>query len=291
MRSAFGAWLLRQRIARVALIAALLPLFGFFSAAIVVCTAAVKGWREASTDCAMALGVLLALTVFSGEAPSGLLLSALSTWGFALLMGGLAGQYGSFTLPIQALLIFCCAAVALFSLLVSDVEAFWAPILTNLLEQIRTMGVELADADAIISLAPVMSGIFAAGTAASAIVALLLGGWWANEIKGRKYGELFISLRLGYVIGLIAALAGLGALFGLQPLSGNVLFIVGTGFWFQGLAVVHWHVAIRQLPWIILIPVYLPLFMGASLMIMALFLFAAVGFVDNWYGLRRANTD
>jgi len=31
--------------------------------------------------------------------------------------------------------------------------------------------------------------------------------------------------------------------------------------------------------------------MGASLLIMALFLFAAVGFIDNWYGLRRAKTN
>ncbi|MDH3978033.1 MAG: hypothetical protein OEU86_05915 [Gammaproteobacteria bacterium] len=291
MRSAFGAWLIRQRIARVALTAALLPLFGLFSAAIVVCTAAVKGWREAGIDCAIALSLLLAITGFSGEPPQSLLFSAASTWGLALLMGGLAGQYGSLTLPIQALIMVSSLALTLFSAAVSDVQAFWAPILTGMADQLQQVGIELTDVDAIVAMAPIMSGLFAAGTVASSIAALMLGCWWAGGAKGQPFGDLFINLRLGYVIGILAALAGLGALLNLQPLSGNLLLIAGTGFWFQGLAVVHWHVVKRQLPRVLLILVYLPLFMGASLVVMALFLFAAVGFIDNWYGLRRANTD
>jgi hypothetical protein len=63
--------------------------------------------------------------------------------------------------------------------------------------------------------------------------------------------------------------------------------VLGIGFVFQGLAVVHWLVAARGLPWVFFIPVYLPLFLGASLLVLTLFVLATIGFIDNWYGLRR----
>ena len=39
-----------------------------------------------------------------------------------------------------------------------------------------------------------------------------------------------------------------------------------------------------------LVPVYLPFLMGPSITVMALFLLATVGFIDNWYGLRRVDS-
>ena len=91
MRSAFGAWLVERRLVRVALIAALLPLFGVISAAIVVCISIVKGWRESLTDCLLALVVVLGLTALAGDGLQQVLFSCLTTWGIALLMGGLTG--------------------------------------------------------------------------------------------------------------------------------------------------------------------------------------------------------
>jgi hypothetical protein len=35
----------------------------------------------------------------------------------------------------------------------------------------------------------------------------------------------------------------------------------------------------------------MPFLMGPSLAVLALFVLAAVGFVDNWYGLRRTTAD
>jgi hypothetical protein len=174
--------------------------------------------------------------------------------------------------------------------MVDNPMEFWEPILQVIAGQMQQLGVELADPDAIMGLAPIMSGLFVAGTIASSVVALLLGCWWAGGARNISFQDLFLDLRLGYVIGGIAVVAGIASLLGVQPLAGNLLLAAGIGFVFQGLAVVHWHVARRRLPWMILIPVYLPLFMGASLLIMALFLFAAVGFIDNWFGLRRAKT-
>ena len=290
MHSAFGSWLVERRLVRVALIAALLPFFGVISAAIVVCVAIVKGWRESLADCLLALIVVLGLTALTGEGLPQVLFSCVSTWGIALLMGGLTGVYGVLSLAIQVLVVLCSIGIIGFAAVVDDPLGFWEPILLIIVEQMQALQIELTDPNAIMALAPIMSGLFVAGTIASSIVALLLGCWWAGGARGVTFRELFLGLRLGYVIGGIAAVAGVGSLLGVQPLAGNLLLVAGIGFLFQGLAVVHWHVVRRKLPWVVWIPVYLPLFMGPSILIMALFVFAAVGFIDNWYGLRRAKT-
>jgi len=290
MRSAFGAWLVERRLVRIALIAVLLPLFGVISAAVVVCVTVVKGWRESLADCLVALVLVVGLTVMAGEGLPQILFSSVSTWGIAVLMGGLTGIYGVLTLAVQVFVLLCCIAIIGFAVLVDDPLGFWQPILSLIVEQMQLLQVEFADPNAIMALAPIMSGLFVAGMVASSIVALLLGCWWAGGAKGVSFRELFIGLRFGYVIGGIAAVAGVGSLLGFQPLAGNLLLVAGIGFLFQGLAVVHWHVVRRGLPGVVLIPVYLPLFMGPSILILALFLFAAIGFIDNWYGLRRAKT-
>lgn len=290
MRSAFGSWLIERRIARVVLVAALLPFFGVISAAIVVCVATVRGWRESLVDCLIALIIISGLTALAGEGLSQVLFSCVSTWSIALLMGGLTGLYGSLTLAIQVVVVLCCVAIVGFAVIVDNPIEFWEPILQVIAGQMQQFGIALTDANAIMGFAPIMSGLFVAGTIVSSIAALLLGCWWAGGARGVAFRDLFVGIRLGYVIGGIAAVAGVGSLLGVQPLAGNLLLVAGIGFLFQGLAVVHWHVAQRELPWFVLIPVYLPLLMGASILVTALFLYAAVGFIDNWYGLRRAKT-
>ncbi len=290
MRSAFGSWIVQHRIARVSLIAALLPLFGVISAAIVVCVAISKGWREGLADCLIALVIVLGLTVLTGDGAPQVLFSSVSTWGIALLMGGLTGLTASLTLAVQVVIVLCCIAIIGFTIVVDDPTAFWEPILRLIAKEMQELGVELADVNAIMDLAPIMSGLFVAGTIASSFIALLLGSWWSGGVRNRSFQDLFLSLRLGYVIGGIAAVAGVAALLGVQPLAGNLLLVAGVGFLFQGLAVVHWQIARRGLPWVVLIAVYLPLFMGTSIMVLALFFLAGVGFIDNWYGLRRAQT-
>ena len=64
----FAAWLVAHRLRRVSFITALflLPLVGFISAAVVVLVASVKGPREASIDCLLALAVLSVLLTLAG---------------------------------------------------------------------------------------------------------------------------------------------------------------------------------------------------------------------------------
>ena len=136
-----------------------------------------------------------------------------------------------------------------------------------------------------------MTGMTAALSVLAATAALLLGSWWASGVGGPGFREMFLGLRMGFVIGGLTALAGIGSLVGAQPFSGNVLLVLSIGLGFQGLAVIHWHVNVRQLAWPWLIALYLPLFMGPSIALSAMFLLTTVGFLDNWYGLRRIRRD
>ena len=293
MQSGFGRWVLEHRGARIGLIAGLLPLplTSVVSAALVVAVAIARGWRIAAVDCVIALLVLAAVTFIAGGLWSQFAASGVTTWAAALFVGALTGIYRSLTLTLQVLLVIGLLGLTAFVLVAGDPVAFWEPVLTDLMSQMGELGVQFSEPDALLQLAPMMSGLLAASAVTSSTLALLIGAWWAAGSGGPAFREMFVRIRLGYILGGIALLAGVAALFLPGGLAGNMLLVLGVGFVFQGLAVVHWVVAARGLPWMLLIPVYLPLFMGASITVMALFLLAAVGFVDNWYGLRRASAD
>ena len=293
MRKSVAGWLASRRATRVGLIAGLLPLglLGILSAAIVVMVAELKGWREAAIDCLIALGVLLLFMVLLGGDWAQLAATGASAWIAAIALGALTGAYASLTLSLQAILVIAILGVIGFALVVSDPVGFWQKFLTELIGELEQLGVKFAEPDALLQLAPMMTGIISASGITSSILALLLGSWWASRAGGPDFKAMFLSIRLGYVIGVITLLASLAALFGLGSVAANLLMVLGVGFVFQGLSIVHWHAAARGWPGMYLIPVYLSFFMGGSFVLITVFLLAAIGFVDNWFGLRRVGTD
>jgi len=293
MQSGFGRWVLQYRGARIGLIAGLLPLpiTGILSAALVVAVAIAKGWRHALVDCGIAMVVLAVVTAIAGGLWTQMLVSGLSTWIAAIVLGALTGLYGSLTLALQALLVLGLVGMTVFVIATGNPVRFWEGVLGDFARQMGEVGVQFGEPEAILELAPVMTGLVGASVVTSSMLALIIGAWWASGSGGPPFREMFTRLRLGYVLGGVAVLASIAALLLPGELGGNALLVLGVGFVFQGLAVVHWLVAARGLPWMYLIPVYLPFFMGASITVMALFLLASVGFIDNWYGLRRAGVN
>lgn len=293
MRKSFGSWLANRRAARVGLIAGLLPLglLGILSAAIVVSVTELKGWREAALDCVIALSVLVLLMALLGGDWRQLAASGAVAWIAALALGALTGAYASLALALQAILVVAIIGVAGFAVVVSEPVVFWQKFLTGMIAQFKEVGVEFAEPDALLQLAPVMSGVIAASGITSTILALLLGSWWASRAGGPDFKRMFLQIRLGYVIGGVALLASLGALLGAGSVAGNLLLALGVGFVFQGLSIIHWHASSRGWPGMYLIPVYLPFVMGGSFIVAMLFLLAGIGFVDNWFGLRRVGKD
>lgn len=288
-----GGWLVDRRVTRVALMAGLFPLglLSILSAGVAVFDATALGWRTATIDCLIALGILVVVILLSGGASSQIAVGAGATWVIAIAAGSLTGAYGSLTLPIQVLVVLGVLGVLGFYVWVADAVVFWEDYLTRFAGELEKLGFQVADPRMLHPLATVMTGMTAASVVIGAILALLLGVWWASGAGGPAFRPMFLSLRMGHVIGGLTALAGIGALVGAPPLSGNVLLVLATGLALQGLAVVHWHVSIRRLAWPWLLGVYLPLFMGPSIALSAMFLLTALGFLDNWYGLRRNGRD
>jgi hypothetical protein len=282
----FAAWLVKQRIRRVVFIASLfpLPLLGMISAAIIVMAAQVRGLRETLLDCVLALVLLAGIAWFADMDLPVLLGSAAISWLLWLALGTIVARTGSLTLAVQAAVIIALAGLVIFNLVIGDPTAYWGQALEVLYADLAKQGFEITAN--IEQQAKLMSGIVIAGSLTGGIIALLLGSAWASRLSDGNYAQQFVELRLGYVIGGLAALAGVAGLFGFG--FDGVLLIFGAAFVFHGIAVVAWWSRRRNWPggwWIGLcvLPILLPDF---SIFILALL--SMLGFVDNWYGLRRA---
>lgn len=289
--ASFGQWLIERRWLRILLIAALFPagLFGLVSAAAVVLTAELRGWQAALKDTAAAMALLLAVSLVAGGEPLPVFLSASLSWGLALALGSLTGLYGSLVLPVQLLLVTGIAGVLLFHASVGNTTAFWERSLAQFAEELAAMGVELGQPDALSVLAPTMTGAVAASAVLASLLALVLGAWWSGAAGGPRFGEMFVELRLGRIVGGLTAVLGVTSFAGLGSLPADLLLVVAMGFAAQGLAVIHWQARARAWPRAVLVLVYLPLLLGPSVFALGWFAVAALGFVDNWYPLRRGD--
>jgi len=283
-----ATWLAAQRARRVVFIAGLFPLpgLGLISAATVVMTAQLRGRREALTDCSLALVLLCGIGWFAGMEVPLLAVSAVVSWLVWIALGALGR--GSLALAMQAAVLLALVGLIVLLLVVDDPVAYWLTMLESVYQDLVQQGI-LAEADIgaaeLEAQAALMSGLVLSGTMIGSILALLLGSSWASAVVNGNYAAQFRELRLGYAIGGLAAVAGLAELAGLE--TSGALMIFGAAFMFQGIAVVAWWANELRWPkgwWIglCILPVLL-----IQLLIVELLLFAAIGFFDNWYGLRR----
>ena len=284
--SAFATWLAGHRLRRIVIIAGLfpLPLLGIVSAATVVMTTLLRGPRDALIDCVAALALLVGLGFVSGMEPATLAGSAVLSWAIWIVLGIVAGRSGSLTLTVQATVLLALAGMGLFLLSVGDALAFWLPVLEAWYADLGQQGLVVpVDME---QQAGLMTGALFAFALSGGMLSLLLGLALAGIVTGGPtLAERFRALRLGYVIGGLAAVAGIASLIGLQ-LNG-VLLVFGAAFVYQGAAVLAWWA--RRLNWPRnwwLAAVIVPLLL-VQILVIELALLAALGFVDNWFSLRR----
>jgi hypothetical protein len=281
----FAKWLAAQRARRVVLIAGFFPLpgLGLLSAAIVVMVAQVRGLRDAGFECGIALALLAAMGWLAGMDVPVLLGSAVISWAVWLVLASVVVRTGSLALGVQAAVMIALAGLVLFQVLTGDPVAYWSEVLELIYADLASQGLEVtADIE---QQARLMSGVVIAGSLTGAVLVLLLGTALASRVTGLALSKQFVSLRMGYFIGGLAALAGLAGIFGLG--FDGALLVFGAAFMFHGVAVVAWWAKQREWPggwWIGLCipPILLPDFL-----IIEAALLSALGFVDNWYDLRR----
>ncbi len=288
-----GTWLADRRAPRIALIAGLfiLPLVFIVSAAIVCFISQTQGWRQALADCLLALVVVIVVTVLAGDDWWIFAASAAGLWFAAAALGGLAGKYQSLVFPIQTAVAAGMTGIGVFYIVVGDVTAFGERFLNDQLVQLEQTGLKFNQPELLLEQAGNMVGSIVGTMVFFLTLALLIGSWWAGKAGNRPILEMFIQVRLGYVVGGIAAVSGVVAMLGLGSLPGNLLLVAAVGFLFQGLSVVYWHGTVRKWPgpWFLLL--YLPLLLGSQLTVIWILVLVALGFTDNWYGLRRGPAD
>lgn len=289
--SGMADWLLRRRPLRIVLIAAVfpLPVVNLLSSALVGLTGVARGGRTALEDAALASALLALLLVVSGAQWLAPALTAGLVWSAVGAAGGVAGRYGSLTPAVQLLVALVLAVLLLMRLVWGDAGELWRPFLEEILAQLAASGATL-DEVPVATLASLMSGFVAAGVLTGLLLSLLLGCWMAAAAGGPPPGAMFRELSLGRVLAVAGVLAGIGAALGLG-LAAHWLLVLGAGFVFQGLAVIHWTARERRWPSLWALGLYGPLLLIAPLAALILGALASVGFMDNWYPLRRRGGD
>lgn len=285
----FTEWLAARRVSRIALIALLFPLLfpllTVLSAAIIVFTTNLRGWRVASEDCVVAMLLLVASTALAGGYWIGIGIGAGITWAIAAALGHLR-RVGSLTLAVQAAVLLGMIAALAFGLWNRDPQAYWENLLRDVLERAHTAGVDIGPAELVPGVAKVMTGVMAASAVVSYMGSLFLGSWLAGAAGGADFGQEFQSLRMGRVLGLAAGLLGVMLLSEWGGSADDLLIVLAMGFIAQGLSVAHWHGARRRWPKAWPLALYLPLLVPA-LAALEMVGLGALGLVDNGYSLRR----
>jgi hypothetical protein len=256
------------------------------SAAIVVFSSVVRGWRTAAEDCLFAVVLLAAGTALAGGYWFEISLGAGLTWALAITLGHVR-RAGSLTLAVQTAVLLGLAGAIVFTVWSRDPQAYWEQVLTDLAGRARTAGIDVGPPDLLPGAAQMMTGVMSASAVVSSVAALFLGCWWAGRTGGRGFGEEFRELRMGKVLGVVAAGVGVLLLTAVRPTADDLLLVLGTGFVLQGLAVVHWHGAKREWPTAWPLVLYLPLALLPAIAAGEMMLLALLGLLDNGYSLRR----
>jgi hypothetical protein len=271
----------------------LLPLFGlgfafFLPGAVPALVTLVRGPREGAMVAAGAsLLLALAMWALGRPIPVGLIYS---TWvlGPPLALGVLLRRSGSLTLCLQIAVLAGAVMIAVLHATLGDPERFWAPFVRDLAQEMQRRGLpmDLAEDGLVETLARTLWGWVTVLTVLLAMCALFLARWWQTRPgQAGRFGAEFQQLRLGVVLGVVAAAVIVASLPSQQPLVDDLGRLFMGALMIVGLAAAHRFKAEGRLNGAWLWAIYGLLVLAAPVMVAAM---AGWGFVDNWLRSRRA---
>jgi hypothetical protein len=225
------------------------------------------------------------MSLFVGLDFVAVLALAAVNWGVLLILGAVVGATRSITLAVQVAVVTALVVLLGMQVVLGDQVAFWTPVLEKLYGDLAADGLNV-EVD-IAAQAGIASAALIAGTFVGSMISLFLGSRWASSVVPQPEVQPFAELRMGYALGLLAAAAGIGVL--LSVPTGGVLLIFGVAFMLQGLAVVAWWSQLRMWPGGWWLGVLVVMLIVPSLFVLVTMSLATLGFVDNWYGLRRTS--
>jgi hypothetical protein len=281
---AIAAWLVsRPQNAVLGLaVTLLLPAPQLTSGVIMVLLVLGQGTKLAVVEACIAASVLLTVSLLFGVSISSIVALMLGTWLPVFLLAALLSGSRSLTLTVQVSVIVSALAMLGFYVVVVDPVAFWQPYMTLMAELVEKNNLQL-NLELLTAEVMTLSAVLAFWMLYT--VGLLLGYALYKRLprETRDFGW-FRNLNLGRVIAFTMAVTSLLAFIVDVAWLQNLAFVLFVVFWIQGLAIVHWMHAERQLPLAALVAVYALLPFLQVLLMTAL---AVFGYMDAWFDFRR----
>lgn len=283
---AMAKWLLaRPHNAVLGLtITALLPAPQLSSGAIMVLLVLAQGARIAVIEASVAAAVLAAVFLFLGDSLASAMVLTAGTWIPVVLLAIMLATTRSLTLVLQVSVIVVVIAMLGFYSVVEDPVAFWQPLLTEMLETAERTGWPLNE--------QMLTADVAAVSAALGFWMIYVGGFLLGHMAYKKlpgetgeFGRLR-DLNFGRVIAFTMALTSLLVMLINVTWLQNIAFVMFVMFALQGLAIGHWLVANKVVPFGTLLAVYVMMFLPLLQEIVIVVL-AVGGYTDAWFGFRH----
>ncbi len=297
MNRSLARWLADNPGGAVALtgLLGLLPLLGvgfafFLPGAVPALVTLVRGARMGAVVALGGSALLGASMLLFGRPMAVGLIYSVWVLGPPLALALLLERTGSLSLCLQVATLAGTMMLVVLHLSFGDPEQFWAPFVRDLAQEMQKHGLptNLFDEGLAETLARTLWGWVVVLTMLLAMCALFLARWWQSlpEHAG-SFGVEFRGLRLGRVLGVVAAVVVAASLWLAEPLVDDIGRLFVGALVMVGLAVMHGAVARRKLAavWLWLTYVALVLLPPAAVAVLA-----GWGFVDNWFRSRRVET-
>lgn len=275
-----------------AILAMMVPPLSVVSGAVVALTTLRMGSRSGAIVVAGSTVFVAVMAWFSlgNIAPSLVFLGILwlPLWGLAWVLR----ETRSLALAIVIAGGFGVVAVLATYALLSDVTAMWEQILLTMFEPAMEAGGPLADREAVVTvladIAPVMTGVTAAGMVLNTIICLFLArGAQAMLFNPGGFRSEFHELRLGRGIAIVSMVFITISMLPLDTVSrmaGEIVIVVLGLYVIQGMATIHAIVDKRKLHVAWLITLYLVMIVVLPQLMV---LVAMLGLMDAWVDFRR----
>lgn len=211
------------------------------------------------------------------------------------LFAGLLGQFRSWRLVLQVMLVTGLLAVAVFHLVVADTADYWLTLIVKMLKQVEASVADSASLQAqfqqvtqqLKHIAPYLSGLIALAMGGVMFVELVLARLWFYRSIGQRgqFKAEFLQIRLGYMEAALLTLVFAGAVCHVS-IAKDALFAAVLPFVICGLSYLH-ALQQRYSGLIVLLALlYVALFVSVSSMY-SLMVLTTIGYVDSLINLRK----
>ncbi len=270
-----------------AVLAMVLPPLGIVSTAVVALVALREGATQSVYVVVVSAVVLAVMMLLMRQPPVWGLLAGLVQWVPLLLLGLLLRYTTSWTITLQAALVFCLVAVLMVYLWVPDVPGLWA----SLLDKFARPALEKAGMpaekinEALQYSTGILTGVFAASLLLTMLLSLMLArAMQAAIFNPGGFSLEFRELRFGVWPAAVSVLLLLVMMVSEATLPGELITVAVVAFFIQGLAVIHGLVAQQGMMRGWLVGVYVLL---AVLLTPVILLLAGLGWADAIVDFRR----